>query len=355
MSDEQVVLVTGVAGYWGSRVAEQLLKLPGYRVFGLDTAKPQNDLPGLTFIESDAQNPLLGELFKGEAITTLCHLSFRENDRPSKAGFEQNVIGTMKILGACVDTGVRKIVLRSSTAVYGACAENSAFLTESHPFRGSHSNGYNRDLVAIETFCNGFRRQHPEIELSLLRFANIVGPKAITPMTRYLRDPLSYRLLGFDPMMQVIHEQDVVGSLVYSVVNDHPGAFNIAAEGVMPLTHLTNLAGKIPIPVLHYFAYLEVGLFGAGGLGRVGSLPIEPDFLRYPCVGDTTKMKNEMGFTPILTAEETLNEFAAQRQKSESGSVSESFNEDQTGEPVKGRETDGEVRVDTPVEQAEGD
>ena len=70
-----------------------------------------------------------------------------------------------------------------------------------------------RDLIEIEAFCNGFRGQYPDITLTILRFPSIVGPTADTPMTRFLRSQLTPSLMGFDPLMQLIHEDDVVEAL----------------------------------------------------------------------------------------------------------------------------------------------
>jgi UDP-glucose 4-epimerase len=215
-------------------------------------------------------------------------------------------MGAMKFLGACAEAGVRKVVLKSSTMVYGAQPTNSLYLREDHPQQAPKSYGYLRDLVEIEAFCNGLQRQVPDLILTILRFAHIVGPKASTPMTRFLREDDALTLLGFDPMMQVIHENDVVAALAHAVLSDAPGAFNVGALPHMPLWKLMGLAGKLPLPVLHPLAYGSVALLGAR------YAPIDLDYLRYPCVGDLLKMQTELGFTPQYTSEETLREFASQ-------------------------------------------
>jgi UDP-glucose 4-epimerase len=215
-------------------------------------------------------------------------------------------------MNAC-EAGVSKVVLKSSTAVYGASPGNPAYMTEEYPLQGSRTYGYNRDLVEIEAFCNGFRRQSPEVILTVLRFAGILGPRSDTPLTRFLKQPKAPVLMGFDPLMQVIHEQDVVGALVHAATHDVPGVFNVAADGIMPLRRLMVLAAKIPLPMLHPFAYWGADLMGSLG-GRAGQyFPIELDYLRYPWVGDLEKMRTELGFVPRYTAEEALREFAGEQ------------------------------------------
>jgi UDP-glucose 4-epimerase len=312
MSDKRVIAVTGVAGYWGARLAARLANEPGSHLIGIDVRPPVEPIKGVDFIQADIRNPLMLDLFKAEGVDTLCHLAFIDRERVSESAFDLNVMGTMKAFGAAVEAGVRKIVFKSSTAVYGARSTNSAFLDESHPLRGSQRSGTIRNLMEIEAFCNGFRREHPDTLLTILRFPSIVGPTARTPMTRFLRETYAPMLLGFDPMMQVIHELDVIEALVYAVENDIPGAYNIAAEGVMPLSRVVGLAGRFPLPVLHPLAYWGRDLFNSSPLlGRF--VPIEPDYLRYPWVGDLRKMEAELDFTPQYTAEEALREFAGLR------------------------------------------
>jgi UDP-glucose 4-epimerase len=202
------------------------------------------------------------------------------------------------------------VVLKSSTAVYGARSSNSAFLTEEHALRGSKRYGTTRDLVEIEKFCSAFRWRVPDLVLTILRFASIVGPTADTPLTRFLGDPRAPSLLGFDPRMQIIHEDDVTAALAHAVGNDVPGVYNVAAEDVLPLNKIRGLAGKPPIAVFHLLAYWGGDLLDGTGGGRGRYLPIEPDYLRYPWVTDLRRMREELGFQPRYTAEETLQEFA---------------------------------------------
>lgn len=319
MSERKVIMVTGVSSYWGAQVAARLTAemdsedMPKYHVIGLDSEPPEHEIEGLDYIQADVRNPLMVNLLATENVHTVCHLVFMERVHPNEAAFDLNVMGTMKIMGACAEAGVSKIVLKSSMMVYGAKPGNPAYITEEYPIQGSSSYGYTRDLMEIEAFCNGFRRQVPEIDLTTLRFSGILGPKVHTPLTRFLKEPLAPVLMGFDPLMQVIHEQDVVRALVYAIRNDIPGAFNVAAEGVMPLRRLLTLAAKFPVPVFHPLAYLGAEVIGGLGMQTDRYMPIEPDYLRYPWVGDLKKMRTELNFVPDYTAEEALREFAGEQ------------------------------------------
>jgi UDP-glucose 4-epimerase len=195
-------------------------------------------------------------------------------------------------------------------AVYGARATNSAFLREDHGLRGSRRYGYIRDMVEVESFCSDFRRREPGVLLTILRFPSIVGPTVSTRMTRFLTEPWAPSLLGFDPMMQIIHEEDVVSALVHAVLHDQSGAYNVAAEGVLPLSKIRGLVGKSLLPVFHKFVYWGVALPGGTSRFLVRCLPIEPDYIRYPWVGDLARMREELAFEPSYTAEEALLQFS---------------------------------------------
>jgi len=314
VTEKKVILVTGVAGYWGRRVALRLVGETGYRIIGLDREPPAQEIQGLDVLEADVRSPLLVDLLRAEEVDTVCHLDLVETMQPDDVAFDLNVMGTTKLLDACADAGVRKVVLRSSTAVYGARPSNPAFLTEDHALRGSKSFGTVRDMIEIEKFCTGFRWQSPGLMLTILRFASIVGPTVDTPMTRFLKNPWAPSLLGFDPRMQIIHEDDVVEALAHAVLNDVPGVFNVASTEVLPLNKMKGLVGKLPVSVFHPFAYWGMRFRERAGAALAPSLPIEPDYLRYPWVADLRRMQEELGFTPRYSAEEALHQFKEQCQ-----------------------------------------
>lgn len=305
MNDTNVILVAGVAGYWGGRVARRLLEEPDLHVIGLDVERPEGvGVEGLDYVQADVRNPLLPDLLNAEGVDAVCHLAFVEGVRRNEARFDANVMGAMKLIGACAESRVRRIVVKSSTMVYGAHANNSAFLTEDAPLNGGRRYGYNRYRLEIEAFINGFRRQAPDLETTVLRFANIVGPTADTPFNRYLQAPVAPILLGFDPLLQVIHEDDVVEALAHATLGQVSGAFNVAADPPMPLLRILALAGRVPLPIAHPLAYQAVRLLGSSRLGR--ALPFEPDYLRYRWVADTERMREDLDFFPQVSGDEAV-------------------------------------------------
>jgi UDP-glucose 4-epimerase len=130
-------------------------------------------------------------------------------------------------------------------------------------------------------------------------------------LTRFLKEAWTPSLLGFDPMMQVIHEEDAVRALIHAIDHDVPGVFNVAAEGIVPLNRLRSLAGKRRVVVAHPLAYWATRALGVAGLGLQRYAPVQLDYIRYPWVVDLHRMREELGFHPRLDGEEALRDFAA--------------------------------------------
>ena len=314
MAQPKTVLITGVGGYWGMRLAARLASVADLHVIGLDTTPPRKGIKGLDFVQTDVRNPLLADFLREERVDAVCHLAFIESDHRSESTFDLNVMGAMKVFGACTAAGVNKIVCRSSTAIYGAHPSNPAFLSEERAPAPKSDTGTVRDLVEIEAFCNGFRSQQPNVSLTVLRFPGIIGPAVDSPLTRFLRSKLTFTLMGFDPLMQIIHEDDVVEALWHGLCRDVSGVFNVAAEGVLPLSKLMALGGKpIAAPVFHLVAYWGNPLLGGVGMPIKRFWPIELDYLRYPWVGDLHRMRELLDFTPAYSAAAALREFTARR------------------------------------------
>ncbi|MGD8584051.1 MAG: NAD-dependent epimerase/dehydratase family protein [Chloroflexota bacterium] len=313
MADETVFLVTGVSNYWGARLAGRLLQEVGLRVIGIDAVAPKEEIPGLDFILVDSRNPLLAELLRSESVAALCHLDFTASAEIDDQVSQHNLSAAMNVLDACAEAGVQRVVVKSSTAVYGARPDNSAFLDEQSALRGSGDYGYTRDLLKIEAYCNGYCGQWPGVGLTVLRLANIIGARANTPMTQFLSLPTPPILLGFDPMMQLLHEDDAVEALAYAMLRDRPGVFNVAAEDAMPLSRILRLAHRVPLPIFHVFAYPGMKALKEIGLAAGRVVPVEWDYLRYSLVADLSRMREELVFSPIYTAAESLREFASQR------------------------------------------
>ena len=315
-----VVLVTGISRYLGSRLAGRLAADPAIdRVIGVDSAPPSRadlDLLGRTeFVRADIRNPLIAKVIEQARVDTVVHASVTAT--PHGAGGrapmkELNVIGTMQLLAACQKSDtVRRLVVKSTTAVYGASPRDPAIFTEDMPARALPSSGYAKDAVEVEGYLRGFVRRRPDIGVSLLRFANFVGPYIDTPLTRYFQLPLVPTPLGFDPRIQLLHETDAIEVLRLASTSDRPGTFNVAADGVLMLSQAIRRAGKlavaIPAPAVSF-----VGRAIRRG-GTVDFSPEQMQYLNYGRVVCNARLKADFGYTPAFSTEQAFDTMLAGR------------------------------------------
>ena len=314
MSD--VVLITGVSRFLGGRLAAQLAADPTIeRVIGIDTVAPATSelvrLGRTEFVRADIRNPLIAKVLAQAGVTTVVHAGLMSSPRlvggrvPMQ---ELNVIGTMQLLGACQKSDtVGRVVVASTSAVYGSAARNPAVFTECmHPGDAPHT-GYARDAVEIEGYVRGFARRRPDIETTVLRFANTIGPTIDTALTRYLAMPVIPTVLGFDPRLQLLHEADAVETIRRATVASHPGVFNVAADGVLTLSQVVRRLGRLRVPV----PARAVGLVGSlvRNSGVVEFSAEQAEFLSFGRVIETTKLHEEFGYLPAYTTAQALDTY----------------------------------------------
>ncbi|MER7164801.1 NAD-dependent epimerase/dehydratase family protein [Micromonospora sp. NPDC000207] len=304
-----VVVVTGVGRYLGAHVAARLAADPRIeRVIGIDPTPPGTELAGLLDGVEQVQvgpadlGPLLGDLGV-DAVVHLALVSAPDKQHGGRAAMkEQNVIGTMQLLAAGQRAPrLRKLVIRSSTAAYGASFRDPAVFTEDTEPREVPRGGFARDILDIEGYVRGFRRRRADVTGTVLRFAPFIGSRADTTLTRYFSQPLVPTIFGRDARLQFVHFDDALEVLHRSVVEDHPGTYNVAGSGVLSLSQAIRRAGRIAVPVL------EPGLSGAAalarslGFGRYGLDQV--DLFVHGRVVDTSRLEREYAFTPRTTAE----------------------------------------------------
>ena len=306
----RVVLVTGVSRYLGTRLAATLAADPGIeRVIGVDTVPPRPEalaqLGRTEFVRADIRNPLIAKVIAQAEVDTVVHMNVIAT--PLGAGGrtamkEINVIGTMQLLAACQKApSMRKLVVKSTTAVYGSSPRDPALFTEDAEPKSLPKSGYAKDAVEVEGYVRGFGRRRPDVTLSLLRFTNFIGPVIETPLTRDLSLPVVPTVLGFDPRIQLCHEDDGVEILRRCTIEDHPGIFNVGGSGVLLLSKAVRRAGRASIPVPAPAVTLVASLFRRAGL--VDFSPEQMRYLEHGRVADVSRLEAEFGWSPRSTAE----------------------------------------------------
>ncbi|MFC7326396.1 NAD-dependent epimerase/dehydratase family protein [Marinactinospora rubrisoli] len=316
-STGRVILVTGVSRQLGARVLTALQAAPGVeRVIGVDSAVPRSGLGGARFVRADPRDAGVAEVIEESGADTVLHMGLVASppnaDLP-EAMRENHVLGAMQVLAGCQRSAtVRRLVVRSTAAVYGERPYDPEPCTEDAPdpmprFRRA---GFARDAAEVERHVRGLERRRPDLSVAVLRFANLIGPSVRTPLTSYFGLKIVPTVMGYDPRMQFIHEDDGV-EVVRRMALDRGvrGVFNVAAPGAMPLSQCLRRAGRPEMPVP------ARGLSLVGSLARRAKLDYSPHQLRALCYGrvlDVEKLRRALDWSPVYTSQEAFDAFVAE-------------------------------------------
>lgn len=308
----RVVMVTGVSRDAGARCARRLAADPAIgAVIGIDVVPPRAELGRVRFVRADIRNPVIAKVIAGEDVDTVVHTGVVAT--PGSAGGrssmkEINVIGTMQLLAACQKApGVAKLVVKSSTTVYGAGPRDPALFTEEMAPRAIPQTGLSKDAVEVEGYVRGFARRRPDVCVTTLRMANWIGPSTDSPITRYFSMPVIPTVLGFDARLQFLHETDGVEAIHHAAVNDLPGIFNLAGDGILSLSQAIRRLGRPALPLPSFTASSTAMLVRRARLADFS--PDQITYLTYGRAVDTTRMRADFGFEPEYTTAEAFEDF----------------------------------------------
>jgi len=307
------VLITGVGSYVGSSLARRLERDAEFQyVAGLDTRKPATSLERTELIEADIRSPVISKLIPQAEVDTVVHNQIVRRAGPGmspRAMHDVNVIGSLQLLAACEKSdSIRTIVIRGSAGVYGSEPHAPQFFDEGMTRLFPLRTRFQRDVAEIENYFETYSRRHPAVTCTMLRYQPAIGPSVDTQITRYLSLPAVPTYLGFDPRLQLVHEDDALDALVAAVRKPVRGAVNVAGEGTIGLTRMVRLAGRPTLP-------LVPALFGptSGVAKRLGLLDFSEDFLRLLRHGralDTTRLVEQVGFRPRHTTVSAVQDYA---------------------------------------------
>jgi len=306
------VLITGLSSYWGGRLAQELETDETVEtIIGVATEEPTLPLDRTEFVRVGTQHALLRRIVHAAEIDTVIdtRLIVDSATASPRDAHERNVIGTMNILAACggPDSPVRKVIFKSSAHYYGCERDDPAFFTEAmqrpHPPRTRLES----DIVEAENAVRGFAERNKDVTVTVLRFANGLGPELRTSHRDLLSLPAIPCILGFDPRYQFVHEDDIVGVLEHAAANDMPGTYNVAGDGVLVLSEVASLLGRPLAPILPPWG---TGLATAALRAAGVRIPDEmAQQLRYGRAIDNRRLK-AAGYTLRYTTREAVSRFA---------------------------------------------
>ena len=303
-SGERTVVITGISGRFGRIVARRLHHETGWNIIGLDRRPMPGRPKDIALHQVDLRSKKAAEVFRSSGVDALIHLGVMHDPRARPADlYSWNITGTAKLLEYCQAYRVPKVVLLSSANVYGPRPDNPQFLTEDAPLLAAQRFPAMRDLVEIDHLVSTFLWRARETETVILRPVHIVGPVHNAP-SNYLRIERPPTLLGFDPMVQLIHVQDVADAIVLALAPGRRGIYNITGPGEVPLSVVLRELGREPRLIPHPLAKTLLGLAFRFG---ISSFPVaELDFIRYVCMVDGRRAAAELGFRPRFGLGETI-------------------------------------------------
>lgn len=300
MSKRRIV-VTGASGSFG-RVAVRWLVSRGYSVTAVDLHDDASRPESVEFHRLDVRKRGFEDVVRRVKPDALVHLAMvRRFGRDAEERHRINFEGTAKVFEVGLRAGLKKMVFVSRATVYGALPDQPQFVTEDHPPAAGRTFPEIQDLVAADLYVSGMLWRHPEVETVLLRPVNVLGPTVRTLLNRYLGRPRVFTVLGFDPIQQVIHEEDLGLAFERALAPGVRGVFNVTGPGEVPLHVLIEEAGATAVPLPEPVIALVKGRLGFPEIPR-GAL----EYLKYPCTVDGRRFREATGFEPMRGLVETL-------------------------------------------------
>jgi len=304
MLDKMKVAITGVAGYFGRKIMEHLERNDEVeKVVGISRRKYEHSFTKLDYHRMDVRSDKLEELFAKNEVDAVVHLAFILNPIHNKKEMRSiDIEGAKNVLEASKHAGVKKIIMTSSTTVYGTWPDSPVY-TEESPVRPHPTYYYSKHKVEIEKMCNAFNN---DIALTIFRPCLVLGPTTEQFYSKLLHWPILPLVGGSNPEMQFVHEDDIGRAYEFFLMNDHEGIFNIVGEGTITWKEVIETAGKRAVKMPDSVVYPL--LKALWGLHLVGIPPEILDFVKYRWVASGEKAK-KVGFAPQYTSKEALLSF----------------------------------------------
>ncbi|GAS97660.1 UDP-glucose 4-epimerase galE2 [Mycolicibacterium canariasense] len=316
----KVVLVTGACRFLGGYLTARLAQNPAIdHVIAVDAIAPSKDLlrrmGRAEFVRADIRNPFIAKVIRNGNVDTVVHAA-AASYAPRAGGRatlkELNVMGAIQLFAACQKAPtVQRVVLKSTSEVYGSSARDPVLFTEDESARRPLGEGFARDSIDIEGYARGLARRRPDIALTILRLANMIGPAMDTALSRYLAGPVVPSVLGHDARLQLLHEQDALGALERATIAGRAGTFNIGASGIIMMSQAIRRSGRVALPMPRQALQLVDSLRRATSYTELDREQL--NYLSYGRVMDTARMRNDLGYLPKWTTVEAFDDYVRGR------------------------------------------
>lgn len=246
---KKTVLVTGAAGSLAKRV---IARLHGkYKVIAVDFRQKVDTDADIPSYKVDLYKRGFEDIFRHQKIDAVIHIGrFFPHEQDRQRRYNANVLGTKKLLELCRKYGVGQVIIHSTYFVYGASAYNPALLDEDAPLKASEVTQDLVDSVELESLAQIYLWKYPELNITILRPCNVLGPGVRNSMSLLLSRRIAPVLLGFSPMMQFLHVDDMAEAILVAFEQNKPGIYNVAPDDWVAFQEAVSQCGctKLPIP-----------------------------------------------------------------------------------------------------------
>jgi len=297
------VVVTGISGNLGRTLAKLLHTK--HRIIGIDRRPFLGRPKDVQMYELDLRKRKAEDVFRTNQVGSVIHMGIMHDPRMNEEEHHSfNVVGTTRLLEYCVKHNFKKVVVLSSANVYGPSPDNSNFLTEEAPLMAASRFSGVRDLIEVDMLTHGFFWRHPQIETVILRPVHIVGPTIRNAPSNYLRLERPWVVAGFDPMIQLIHVEDVCRALETALTPNLRGVYNVVGPGQVPLSAILGELGRKDVAIPEPVARAALTLLFRYRLA--GFPPPELDHIQFLCAVDGSAWEKATGWKPKYSMRETI-------------------------------------------------
>ena len=291
----KTILVTGAGGSLARRVMARLMDR--HQVIAVDFRRKVQTDAHIPSYQVDLSKRRFEDIFRDHPIDGVIHLGrILTNEYSRFRRYNDNVLGTRRLFDLAEKYNVGKVVVHSTHFVYGADAYNPAPLYETAPLKASELTMDLVDAVELENLAQIYLWRNPKLHITILRPCNIVGPGVRNSMSRLLSRRLAPALLGFSPIMQFLHVEDMADAVVAAFERRGKGIFNVAPNDWVAYQDFLRACDcrVLPLPSLPPALPRRI----AERMGWSSFPPYLINFFKYPVVLDGNSFAKAYRWTP---------------------------------------------------------
>lgn len=295
------VFITGVARGVGRLLA---LRLVGrVEVAGVDCVRWEGHPGEIRFAQVEPGRRRIEEIVREERPDTILHCGLQQDFQISDARrYDFNVLGTKQLLDLAEQLGVERVLVLSTAMVYGAFSDNALALSEEAPRLASRNLSAMRDMVEADYLAETFCWRVPSIHTLVLRPVHVLGPDCENAFAQYLRLPTVPTVAGFDPMLQCMHEEDLVAAILQALAKNLRGVFNVTGPGAVSLQTAIREVGSAQVSLPE--PLLRLALPRLGALADFSFPPVLLDYLKFSVLVSGARFEQATGFRCLYALEE---------------------------------------------------